>query len=482
MAAYFDALSRVSGPAATYLTDSARIQRFYNALRGLATSPGPARPIFRATADLLLLTVRLDFDSTAGRPRIPGTVAAWGRLFATHPHGKYDGKLTRSARDWTDPDDVIEALFGLSRKVVENEPLKMFLAITNLERGRDRPFEPATVERLMNDYPEFGAQFSYLTESASLRDETVIAFLDSMTAIDDIGNSRRRADIVGSQQALVSLWQILVREGHIGPQEMDKALYDISVNLSTVRRNDDQPFQTTRASVQRLFEAAGASVGSEPHDTLVGLRAGRPGAGEATHHEEMTARFDTLFAQQKLVSIKTLFDLADHLERVSRGESSNVAMVNRLAETISDVRLPQSELSTEEANVIGIDNGVDRRICQQRELNLCRLVDRADGDPAELLEIRGAIAPILRDSLVGLVYVYYSPPGAELIRSNPLFVRSHDFAGAEGRYSWVKPRGRGVGWPASAGGRLIGSLAGLPYSLNHAEQNFLVPTMRQALI
>ena len=482
MAAYFDALSRVSGPAAIYLTDPARMQRFYNALRGLVTSPGPARPIFRATADLLLLTARLDFDSSTGRPRIPGTVAAWGRLFATHPHGKYDGKLTRSARDWTDPDDVIEALFALSRKMVENEPLKIFLTLTNLERGRDRPFELATVERLMNDYPKFGAQFSYLTESTSLRDETVIAFLDSMTAIGDINNIRRRADIVGSQQALVSLWQILVREGHIDPQEADQALYDISMNLSTVRRNDDQLFQATRASVQRLLEAAGASVGSEPHDTLVGLLAGRPGPGEATHHEEMIARFNTLFTQQKLVSIKTLFDLADHLERVSRGESFNIAMANRLAETISDVRLPQSELSTEEANAIGMDNGVDRRIRQQRELNLRRLVDRADGDPAELLKIRGAIAPILRDSLVGLVYVYYSPPGAELIRSNPLFVRSHDFVGAEGRYSWIKPRGRGVGWPASAGGRLIGSLAGLPYSLNYAEQNFLVPTMRQALI
>src|SRR5690606_22898341 len=156
---------------------------------------------------------------------------------------------------------------------------------------------------------------------------------------------------------------------------------------------------------------------------------------------------------------------ADHLERVSRGENFNVAMANRLAETISDVRLPQSELSTAEANAIGIDNWVDRHIRDQRDLNLQRLVDRAAGDLGQMLEIRGTIAPILRDSLVGLVYVYYSPPGAELIRSNPLFVRSPDFAGSEGRYSWDLPRDRGIGWPASAGGRLIGSLAGLPYTL-----------------
>ena len=40
----------------------------------------------------------------------------------------------------------------------------------------------------------------------------------------------------------------------------------------------------------------------------------------------------------------------------------------------------------------------------------------------------------------------------------------------------------GTGWPSNAGGRLVGSLAGLPYALAEAEQNFLIPTQTQALI
>ena len=40
----------------------------------------------------------------------------------------------------------------------------------------------------------------------------------------------------------------------------------------------------------------------------------------------------------------------------------------------------------------------------------------------------------------------------------------------------------GTGWPANAGGRLVGSLAALPYALAEAEQNFLIPTREQALI
>ena len=39
------------------------------------------------------------------------------------------------------------------------------------------------------------------------------------------------------------------------------------------------------------------------------------------------------------------------------------------------------------------------------------------------------LAPFLRDTLVGLNYVHYAPPGAQILYTNPLFVRSHDFIG-----------------------------------------------------
>ena len=58
----------------------------------------------------------------------------WKKLFTNHPDGKYDGKLTKAATGWKNADDLLEALFGLSRKVVENEPLKMFLAVNDVDR------------------------------------------------------------------------------------------------------------------------------------------------------------------------------------------------------------------------------------------------------------------------------------------------------------------------------------------------------------
>src|SRR5262249_22380581 len=49
-------------------------------------------------------------------------------------------------------------------------------------------------------------------------------------------------------------------------------------------------------------------------------------------------------------------------------------------------------------------------------------------------------------------------------------------------HTWRATELFGTGWPSNGGGRLVGSLAGLPYALAEAEQNFLVPSQTQALI
>ena len=49
LASLYDALARIHGPVQDYLTDPARMKRFYTAVRGRITSPGPARPVFRST-------------------------------------------------------------------------------------------------------------------------------------------------------------------------------------------------------------------------------------------------------------------------------------------------------------------------------------------------------------------------------------------------------------------------------------------------
>jgi hypothetical protein len=120
----------------------------------------------------------------------------------------------------------------------------------------------------------------------------------------------------------------------------------------------------------------------------------------------------------------------------------------------------------------------------QMRTNLAKLL-KSPGSSEQLAEARGQLVPFLRDTLVGLNYAYYEPPGAQILHHNPLFVRSHDFAGDTVigfERVWQAPQLFGAGTPAGGGAHLIGSLADLPYALANAEQDFIAPQNVQALI
>ena len=113
----------------------------------------------------------------------------WRNLFVNHPQGKYDGKLTKLATAWKEPDDVLEALFALSRKAVENEPLKIFMAISDIDRNRPKPLAPATVDRLAREYHNYGSQYPLFSDRASFEHPSLL-FLDQMVAISKAKDRR----------------------------------------------------------------------------------------------------------------------------------------------------------------------------------------------------------------------------------------------------------------------------------------------------
>ena len=167
LASLYDALARIQGPVRDYLTDPTRMRRYYSAVRGRITTPGPARPVFRSNAEMMLLTTRLHIDPD-GRPHIPGSIDIWKELFAKSPKGKYDARLSRAAASWRDPDDVVEALFAMCRKPVDNEPLNMFMTLTDLDRNRQQPLAAATVRRLVQAWPIYGSQYAIFNDVPSL--------------------------------------------------------------------------------------------------------------------------------------------------------------------------------------------------------------------------------------------------------------------------------------------------------------------------
>ena len=481
MASYFDALARLNGPVKDYLTDPERMKRFYLAIRGRVTSPGPARPVFQSNTDMLLLTTRLRLDPD-GRPHVPGGLEIWRKLFAEQPSGKYDAKLRRQAPAWKEPDDVLEALFALSRKSIENEPLRIFMALSDLDRNRPQPLSPATVDRLARSYHKYGAQYPIFSEVPALSEKAIVQFLDTAETIDRIGNTESRADALGTFQALASLWQILCRQGSIQEPDTDAAFSGILSGFAQIR-NSAEVFDASRAGVAALLKATRSPEKVRAQERLMGLLAGTAPPAAAELHAEAVAGMTAYFDAQRLVSLDLLFDVADHLTALTRGDKLDAALLARLAAKLNEVESPRSPLSSPEKNSLQFGYWPERHLEAEKRLNIRAAVERAGRDPGRLQGVRGSLTPMLRDTLVGLNYIYYAPPGAELLRSSSSFVRSHDFLGMTGaRESWRATTPFGSGWPSSAGGRLVGSLSGLPYALAQAEQNFLVPDREQALI
>jgi hypothetical protein len=472
----YDSLARIRPPLRDYLTEPARLKRFYAAVRGRVTSPGPARPVFQANTDMMLLTTRLQVDA-AGKPHIPGGLDVWKGLFARDTQGKFDSKLARQAATWKEPDDVIEALFALCRKQVENEPLKIFLATSDIDRNRPQPLAAATVDRLVRGYHVYGSQYSVFTESRRIGDNSIVQFLDTAEAITRVRDPGDRGDTAGSFQALVSLWQILVREGAIPEDRADAVFLGIASAFAPVRNGGDC-FRAARAGLDLLLGPREPAEASQQR--LVDLLTGAPLGSGTDARNEMQSDMERILDAQRAIPLDTLLQLAGHLEGTGKLPP---AQVGKLIARSSEFRIPRPPLTAVEKNAMGFGFWAERHLDTERKLNLKASIEKAAGDAARLKELTGLLAPLMRDTLLAFSYAYYAPPGAQVLYTNPLFVRSHDFIGGEGQpRTWMGTQPYGSGWPSNGGGRLVGSLSTLPYALAEAEQNFLVPTHTQALI
>jgi len=480
LAGLYDALARIHGPVQDYLTDPVRMKRFYAAVRGKVTTPGPARPVFNSNADLMLLTTRLQLDAN-GKAHIPGGLDAWKGLFMKGSKDKYDLRLSTTAVNWKDPDDVLEALFALCRKPVENEPLRIFMTLTDMDRVRTLPLQAATVERLGHDWNVYGSQYTVFSEVPALADHTMIAWLDTAASLDKIREQAFRQDAIGMFQGLTGLWQILCRQSSISSVNADAALTAILGPFTGLKTNREL-FDASRRGLNSLLTSASASTGTV-HDRVMTLLAGNARTEDAEVRTQLIRQQQRYFDAQALFSPDTIFELADNLEAVAKGEKLNAQLASRLAAKANDIQLPRASMTFEEKGSMAFGYWVDRHIGDQRKLNLRATIDKAGKDPEKLREIRGQLAPALRDTIVGYNYLRYAPPGAQILLTNPLFVRGHDFIGAQGGdHAWQATTMYGSGWPSNAGGRLIGSLSGLPYALADAEKDFLLPTQTQALI
>jgi hypothetical protein len=482
LAAYFDAVSRVNRHQQAYFTDSHRIVRLYDALRGRDPSPGPARPVFRSDPGLFLLMARLELDSS-GQPHIPGDLNVWQQIVRKNRDSGIAREWSRRARNWSNPEQLVDALVGLSRVRSPSGPLQLFLTLTEMDRGRfpEQRLTPTTVRLLAEDFDRFRDQYKVFVEFHSLDNESISRFLRAEKSVDNISDSIIRANAIGMFQASLGLWQILARQGEIPERLLNNSFQKIVQPYFQID-SSVKLFDAAQIALNDLLHATGSSNLSQSEVTLLLAGPNSVNPEDEPIRQELAARIRSVMAAQRLVSLDTILALGSGLHQMAAGKDMKAALIP-LAEQLREFELPRPLFTSSERLMWATGMHTRRHAEEQIHTDLTKVI--RSGSPKDLAEARGRLAPFLRDTMVGLNYAYYEPPGAHILHHNALFVRSHDFSGdttLEREQSWRTPQVFGAGMSAGGGAHLVGSLADLPYVLASAEQDFLVPENEQALI
>jgi hypothetical protein len=489
MAAYFDSLSRVSRPQQAYFTSPRRLSRFYDALRGRDINPSPTHHSFRPDQGLFLLLTRLQIDPD-GQPHIPGNVDVWKDVMRRKSDSKLLHEWAGKAGSWNNPEQVIEGMIGVSRYPLRGGALDDFLALSEIDRGRglSERISVPTARLLAEKYPIFGDQYPIFAEFHNLNDVSITRFLTVAEGMNQVPDRLVRADALGTLQANLGLWQILARQGQIPDASQNDSWQKIVDAFASVR-SSAQVYDAGRTGFSELLRAATGKT-FLPQDQILALLAGPelPSKEALQMRAQIAARMRQVIDDQRLVSLDTLVALGDGLSQMAKGKEVADTLIPFAGE-LREFEMPKPLFTTRERTEYAAGLYSNRHTVLQMRTDLVKII-KAPGSPAELMEARGLLTPFFRDTLVGLNYAYYEPPGAQMLHNNPLFVRSHDFSG--GDYSgeaataneqvWRTPRLFGRGWTASGGAHLIGSMADLPYALAKVEQDFIVPQNVQSLI
>lgn len=484
LAAYFDAMQRVSPAQQAHLTQEPRMKKVYDAWRSTGTKYGAAEGVFPRNADLVLLLTRMQWGPN-GAPLIPGGTAEWRQVYERQDRSSGLRNWAKHVEDLDSAEKELEGLAAAANVETNSGPLQVYLTLSAIDRGRGAgpKLSDATIQLLASKFDVYNAWYPLFGEFPSLSDESIADFVNVADEVNGISNSTLRANALGAFQADIGLWEILARQGQISSRQLN-ASWRSTVEPFKKISSETGLFEAARNGLKSVVVAAGGNADIN-EDEVVDLLAGPTQNTETGRrvHDQLASRIRAVLDDQRLVSLDTLFGLFDGLNDLAHGQAVSGTLVD-LAGNLREFELPRPIFTGSERTSWSPVVYSSRHAELQVRTDLTKVI-RGPGSASQLEGARGRLTPFLRDTLVGLNYAYYEPPGAQVLRNNPLFVRAHDFTAAsvQGvKDIWGTPVPVGVGVTAGGGAFLMGSLADLPYALAAMEEDFIAPSHVQALI
>jgi hypothetical protein len=481
LAAYFDAVSRLNQMQQAHIVQEPRLKRLYSAYRSTMNKDA-AYGIFPRNANLLILLSSIRWNAK-GEPEIPGTQEFWQEVFSRK--NIEDRERVKLVHCCDAPERTLEALVATSRYEFATGPTAIFVTLSAVNGARpvDRPLSNETQQLIASKFAQYNRWFPIFAEFPSLDDAAIKQFVTAADRTEAISNSALRSNALGAFQAEVGIWQILARQGQI-PVEKQNSSWQRTMQPFSGISNSLQLFDASRTGLQTILTASSGRTSlsqDEMIDALAGPAQESPDGQRV--HQELAERIRSVMDDQRLVSLDTLFGLYDGLTQMAHGAHVGDSLLS-LAGNLKEFEMPRPIFTGGERSSWSPLVYTSRHAELQIRTNLTKVIQSAH-TPAQFEAARGQLTPFLRDTLVGLNYAYYEPPGAAVLHSNPLLVRSHDFSSVSIQgigNIWGDSILIGVGATAGGGAYLVGSLVNLPYALAATEGELISPKNVQALI
>ncbi len=148
-----------------------------------------------------------------------------------------------------------------------------------------------------------------------MSDQSIVQFLDTAEAISKIRDPLFRSDVAGSFQALVGLWQILVRQRTIPEDKADAAFSGI---VTAFAHGEDRIASCSTPAATGVKTLFGGNDSSErANQRMLDLLAGADRSDDVETRDAMEQDSCRILDAQRIISLDTLFELADHIDSES---------------------------------------------------------------------------------------------------------------------------------------------------------------------
>ena len=188
------------------------------------------------------------------------------------------------------------------------------------------------MDRLARAYHDYGASIPSSANRAASSDKTIVQFLDTAEALNKMRDPAFRAD--ATRHPSRRWWGCGRSWSGSRPFRRSQADAAFSGIAASFAADPQQSRAVRRRRARRPATAADcrpvrAGDAASRRSAWWTCSAGARRIGRYRGAQQVAQEIERILEAQRMVSLDTMFDLADNLEGLSRGEKLNAALVNQ---------------------------------------------------------------------------------------------------------------------------------------------------------